>query len=321
MRLLFFTLLLIISSSTDAKSGLLNSYVIVSDNAVENVPAGKCRVKGTVYNQSQTVQDALISTLDRTKLSKTDSLGNFEFYVGAADTSIFFFKKSFTEIVIWNYKFESGHEVVINFYASNNPEIMVVDKPVIYLYSEKSLDVNIQLDFDGDYTFTYPQYNGGWELTVGNNGVLSKNTNLSYPYLFWEGEMVKQDFLTVNEEVYGFLVDTDTCNNFLETSLRQLGLNSTESTDFITFWGPQLCKKKYAFVQFLVDDDYDDNIAGIHVNPQPESMRRVFVLISPMENEPIGMKYKTQELPPFERIGFSLIEWGGSIIDVPQNDL
>jgi len=210
---------------------------------------------------------------------------------------------------------------VIDFYASDNQEIMIVDKPVIYLYSEEEKEVNIQLNFEGDYTFTYPEYNNGWNVMVDKEGISSSSTSLTYPYLFWEGEMKELDFQDLNGQPYGFLVDTDTCISFLESSLSQLGFNSTETTDFITFWGPRLTKEKYGFIQFLIDDDYDDKIAGVQVSPQPESMRRVFMIFSSLKNKPEGMIYKTQELPAFNRKGFSLVEWGGSVINVPQNDI
>ena len=39
-------------------------------------------------------------------------------------------------------------------------------KPVIYLYPEQEEDVSVELDYVGDLTCTYPEYNGKWNVTA-----------------------------------------------------------------------------------------------------------------------------------------------------------
>ena len=45
-------------------------------------------------------------------------------------------------------------------------------KPVIYLYPEKETDVEVVLDYAGELTCVYPEYNGKWEVTAFPDGTL-----------------------------------------------------------------------------------------------------------------------------------------------------
>ena len=91
-------------------------------------------------------------------------------------------------------------------------------------------------------------------------------------------------------------------------------LNSTEKTDFITYWGPILERSEYALVQFIIDDDYNDKIAEMNIDPKPDALRRVYILCSELDNPTIGLELIPQNFESFERKGFTVVEWGGSII-------
>ena len=61
-------------------------------------------------------------------------------------------------------------------------------KPVIYLYPEQEEDVSVELDYAGDLTCTYPEYNGKWNVTAQPDGTLTDADGQTYNYLYWEGE-------------------------------------------------------------------------------------------------------------------------------------
>lgn len=186
-----------------------------------------------------------------------------------------------------------------------NPETA---KPVIYLYPEQETKVNVQLDFNGTLTSTYPTLPPeGWSVTAQPDGTLTDEEGRSYRYLFWEGAADvdwKQDS--------GFLVKAEDAREFLEESLTQLGLNELEQNDFITYWLPKLEKNGESFVTFAAEQ-YTDN-AILTVTPQPDSVLRVQMLISKVDdsNRAAFQKLPEQELPRFEREGFVLVEWGGT---------
>ncbi len=179
----------------------------------------------------------------------------------------------------------------------------VVRKPVIYLYPEKEMNVNVNVSFDGAFTFTYPEYNNGWAVTVKTDGTLvSRNTE--YPYLFWEGKV--EDYKPVFDE--GFLVSKKDTVSFLEEKLNLLGLNERERTDFITYWAPQLIKNDFNIIKFDTKE-YASKVS-LNIEPQPDSLIRVF-MVSKAANG--SESVKEQELSKAERKGFVAVEWGGAI--------
>lgn len=189
-----------------------------------------------------------------------------------------------------------------------NPETA---KPVIYLYPEQETKVNVQLDFNGTLTSTYPTLPPeGWSVTAQPDGTLTDEEGRSYRYLFWEG-VADVDW----KQDSGFLVKAEDAREFLEQSLTQLGLNELEQNDFITYWLPKLEKNGESFVTFAAEQ-YTDN-AVLTVTPQPDSVLRVQMLISKVDdsNRAAFQKLPEQELPRFEREGFVLVEWGGTDLD------
>ncbi|MCH2233253.1 MAG: hypothetical protein MK078_03285 [Crocinitomicaceae bacterium] len=305
--------------SINAFAGLfksLPSYTIVSEKIDTSIPKGNSVVVGNVANWDGTViPNALISTVDFTKQTTTDSLGNFRLPLSDQDSAIFFFYFGYSESIL-THDFKSQHVLTVKFHAQENWEVITVDKPVIYCYSEDPISVNLKLGFKSDLTFTYPQYKEGWRFEVDQKGITAEGKE--YPYLFWEG---KTDELTYNvgleNEIEGYIVNTDTVVSFLENTLSAFGLNQNEKTDFITFWGPRMVGMEYALVQFQTNDLYAQNIASINCEPRPDAMFRLFMNFTPLTSEELpGITIVNPQIESFERSGFTLIEWGGSEIPV-----
>lgn len=292
--------------------GIFMQYRIVSDAVSNDVPIGKCRVKGTIVYDGQSIPNVLISNLNQSHQTHTDSLGNFRLLIDELDSVVYFYHPYYGEIVMNPYDYISKHEVVIEFFPQPT-QYMIEDKPVIYLYSDKSLDVDLSLQFRGNLTFSYPLYQDGWKVTVNANGMIDRKSNQSFPYLFWEGEADNLRFNTSNDIIQGFVIQTDTIVSFLENQLNSAGLNAREKTDFITFWAPRMMQSKFVLLQFLVDDLYDQEIAGISCFPQPDAMRRIFMLYESYAYRPTVF-VEPQVFESFERNGFTLVEWGGSDI-------
>lgn len=282
---------------------------------------GQCKIKGHVYQDHNTdgpLENVMVSTLDQEFLTLTDLAGYYELTLDATDTALFAFKSEFEEHVIWNIEFQEGYVYEIDFYLSIDYSNITIDKPVIYLYSDQDISVNLRFDPVGELTFTYPVYNEntGWNVQMKDGSLMLSNK--TYPYLFWESETAELDYDEDNDNdndmIYGHYISTDTAVQFLENTLTQLGLNETESADFITYWLPKMQKKPYAFIQFMLDEDYNNNISEMSVDPKPDSARRVFMLFSSFEREQTEIDYHPQIYPAFGRCGFTLIEWGGSEI-------
>lgn len=176
------------------------------------------------------------------------------------------------------------------------------DKPVIYLYPETTTDVEVELDYKGQLTCTYPIYNDGWSVTAQPDGTLTDVAGKAYNYLYWEGKApVKYDFSK------GFCVAGKDTADFLETALEQLGLFRKEANEFIVYWLPLMEKNAYNLISFQTDT-YTD-IAKLKIYPKPDTLIRVFMAWKCLE-KPIQIEPQQFEVPT--RKGFTVVEWGGS---------
>ena len=178
-------------------------------------------------------------------------------------------------------------------------------KPVIYLYPEQEQQVTVTLDIVGEFTFTYPAYNSGWSVLAQPDGTLTDATGKEYSYLFWEG--IFTQFVPDFSE--GFVVKGEDSVAFLQEKLAALGLTPREYNEFIVYWAPQMEQNAYNMVYFA-GDEYDQN-APLTITPKPDSVLRVFMLCKPTTGE---TTLPPQTFAPFERKGFTVVEWGGDML-------
>ena len=179
-------------------------------------------------------------------------------------------------------------------------------KPVIYLYPETTTEVNVKLDYAGKLTCTYPKYQNGWNVIAQPDGTLKDvKTGKEYSYLFWEGESkIKYDLSK------GYVVKGKDTAEFLQEKLAQIGLLPKEYNEFIVYWLPEMEDNPYNLITF--QNEVYTNSAVLTVNPKPDSVLRVFMAYKELE-KPI--KIEAPKIMPFERKGFTVVEWGGTEID------
>ena len=185
------------------------------------------------------------------------------------------------------------------------PDLPAADapaKPVLYLYPEEETVVNVQLDFNGELTSTYPAYDAGWTVTAQPDGTLTDASGREYYCLFWEGKSNVQYDLSK-----GFCVAGEDTRAFLEESLAALGLTDKEANEFILYWLPQMEHNACNLISFQTDL-YTDN-AALTITPAPDSVLRVFMAWMPLD---APAEVEPQELIPFVREGFAAVEWGGA---------
>ncbi len=253
-------------------------------------------------------QDIKLSYNSVNKTAVSDSIGSIRIKVKPGRYIFsFFYNKEFFEITTDSISIKPAYqtEVVVNFQSSEHPVIM--RKPVIYVYPEKTTEVNIKLDLKGRLDFTYPKYNNGWNFTADPDGTIHQD-NKKYHYLFWDGTSnIPDSKINWNE---GFIVDKDNLINFFEEKLSQMGLKSNEIEDYITYWCPLMSVNKNNYVHFIFNEEYNE-YASLTITPKPDVMFRVFMLWSNADNK-TGLKLKEQTIQSFTRTGFSLVEWGGA---------
>jgi len=182
-------------------------------------------------------------------------------------------------------------------------EQRTTEKPVIYLYPTTEQQVKVQLNYDGKLTCTYPKYNDGWDVIAQPDGTLTNIVdNREYSYLYWEG--ITNTELDMSR---GFVVKGEDTEKFLQEKLEYMGLIPREYNEFIVYWLPILQENAYNFITFA-GNDYED-LAQLKITPEPDSILRVMMVYKPLD-KPIQVE--EQELKPFTRIGFTVVEWGGT---------
>ena len=178
-------------------------------------------------------------------------------------------------------------------------------KPVIYLYPEFAQEIEVKLDYAGELTCTYPAYKDGWRVVAYPDGTLvDRATGNEYSYLFWEGiSHTEYDFSR------GYVIAGEDTAEFLEATLAELGLNRTEANEFIVYWLPRMQGNPYNLISFQ-HERYTD-AAKLTITPKPDSVLRVFMAYQALDEK---VEVEEPVIEPFERNGFTVVEWGGAEI-------
>ena len=177
-------------------------------------------------------------------------------------------------------------------------------KPVVYLYPEAETEVTVRLEYKGRLTCVYPapDPDGAWRVTARPDGTLTDKQGREYSYLFWEGASDE----TLPDFSRGFVVRGSDTAAFLREKLAYMGLTPREYNEFIVYWLPRMQGNPWNLIAFQ-GKNYTDS-APLAVTPRPDSVLRVFMAYRPL-NAPVSVL--PQELTPFVRKGFTLVEWGG----------
>lgn len=176
-------------------------------------------------------------------------------------------------------------------------------KPVIYLYPEKTTKVSVKVD--AKIVKSDPLYNNGWNVTASSNGQLLWNGK-TFNSLYWEG--YGHEYPTANK---GFVVKQSDLVSTLNQHLDKLGLNAKEKQDFLDFWLPKLPNSPYLRLTWFMTPEMN-KLAPLSVSPKPDTTIRIFLDYEALD-KPITIK--PQQLYSPKRIGFTLVEWGGLLLE------
>ncbi len=200
------------------------------------------------------------------------------------------------------------NNINITYEAINNPKCNtnVSYKPIIYLYPQKTTNITVKLGFPNLLTTTYPKYNNEWNITATPEGKLIDKNGRSFYGLYWEG--INHINNNYND---GFIVKKEQLIPFLEEKLTILGLNEREANEFIIYWLPQLEKSAYNLIRFETTNVINKEMP-LNINPKPDTLIRILMEYKPVKQQ---INIKPQELTQTKRNGFTVIEWGGTLIE------
>ena len=278
-----------------------------------NINQKSLDISGEIISlNGNSLSDVIISNLNKKESYYCDIDGKYSLKAHKNDVLVYFKNGFVSQKIVANE--QSIIDVVLYPIKESKLGEMTIKKPVIYLYPTEKTDIKLTLDFKGKLQTTYPKYVDNWEVTAYPNGqIFDKKSQRFYNSLFWDG------MLDFPKEHYnyqtGFVIPKNKLTSFLIEKLELIGLNYSETNDFIQYWLPFLEKNELNFIHFYVNSEYEI-ISKNRIDPKPETSIRVFMEFYGLE-KPITIA--EQKLLKTERKGFALVEWGGSEVSLSIN--
>lgn len=183
-------------------------------------------------------------------------------------------------------------------------------KPVILLYPEKTLLVDVEVKTSGEIFISDPLYPpGGWKDVLANPDGSLVYKNKPYKELFYESKV--KNYGTPRT---GLIFKSSELKTDLPKLLYKLGLNNneTEIPEFMDFWLPKLkdLNSPYIFVS-LIEKDVKEKNDKVIINPEPDTRIEIIVYFKPLNKLTDIEPLKIADRPV--RRGFTMLEWGGTI--------
>jgi hypothetical protein len=199
-------------------------------------------------------------------------------------------------------------------------------KPAIYLYPPKEMALNVKLSLNGKLTKSIPDYGvNGWDVIAHPDGKLT-TYNLQpiiNNYLYYEADI--KDIELPKE---GWVMAAKDIPDHVGTILTQIGFNQAEIADFMKYWIPRLTDKPYYFVTLLLESTINEKetlslsvLQPTTHNSQPitpDSMIRTRVAFEGLDTP---IKVNSLAIPSHSRNGFTLTDWGGTIVGKSCTDI
>ena len=195
---------------------------------------------------------------------------------------------------------------IIEFIDYYNSPVTVVaaGKPIIYIYPKTTQEVTIKLKNPEVLTCSYPKYDKEWSVLANPEGkLIDLKTNKELYSLYWEGTNAP------NQKIKeGFCIKGEDSEAFLEEKLEILGLNYKEKEEFIVYWLPKLEANNYNLIRFRTSEEINEYMP-LEITPTPDTIIRIMMEYKGINNY---KKIPEQQLEKVERVGFTVVEWGGS---------
>ncbi len=177
-------------------------------------------------------------------------------------------------------------------------------KPNIYIYDKDGRRIQVIFTEPELILISIPEYEAGWTVDASADGTLLTEAGEEYDFLFYESMTVKGMFDTQS----GFRIDAGDRSSQWESILAEYGFNEEEIADFVEFWDVKLDADK-DYIMYPQYTETVDEAMPIVVAPVPENMVRIWFVFE----EYTGQEYEEEQIVPFSREGYTVVEWGGMI--------
>jgi len=306
LSILFITLLALNSSAgVEFKRIAAEFYKYNSEERVD-LKKDEALFEFKFQNLSEELEKAVIQySIDGVE-SKV-ALDNFKFKVKTTPGKhrfIIYINGNYQEMYSDSLSIKGGFKDSYYLYPRWGHVEVEIDKPIIYLYPEVKTDVKVLVDPTGEFSFTYPEYKDGWNVTAHSDGTIEHNGN-SYNYLFWESTQT-MNIASLGENG-GYLVKKQDLLGFLEGKLDEAGFTSKEKADFITYWAPRMMAFDELQIEFI-QNSRCDQFAKLDIQPQPDHVNRFYMTWGEAYT---GLVLTPSKIQKMDRSGFDVLEWGG----------
>ena len=195
---------------------------------------------------------------------------------------------------------QDGYDNWIVFMNDKYAPAVECGKPVVYLYPEKTTEVVVKVG--ANIRVSDPDYEMGWRVVASPDGKLETSGKI-YDSLFWEG-IGWGEYPAISS---GTVVGSLKVAGMITAQMKEMGLNTKEIADFNQFWLPKMPKTSFVRLTWLTTEEMN-TLAPLSVSPKPDTMIRVFLDFEGLDSK---VSIAPQVLPHYERMGFTLVEWGG----------
>ena len=176
----------------------------------------------------------------------------------------------------------------------------MADKPNLYLYPTQTTQVQVEIGLHSgcEVTVSDPEYGTGWDVNVEPSGLIDGQ----HTFLFYEAE-VPHRF----PKERGWVIPASEVVPFFNQLMNLYGFTAAETFDFVDYWKDHLPSAPYYAVYPLTDAAVLDPLATLDIQPKPDSLFRLWFVVSPEAN---AIPMVPAKVEPMTRQGFAAVEWG-----------
>ena len=186
------------------------------------------------------------------------------------------------------------------------PNNVEAKKPNIYLYPTEETEVSVRFAYPNLVTKSEPEYGNGWTVTAQPDGMLCTADGEKQGYLFYESNTLASFFQTDE----GFVVRADEREEIYRRVLESYGFNEQEILDFIEYWSVYL-EAGADYVMYPILTDVVDEAMPVSFSVEPDSIYRIWFGFARYD----GGAITEPEIDPIIRNGFTVVEWGGAVLN------